>query len=61
MTHIDQEDHGAYHCITCGDSAFPEDLCATCSRCIDCHAELGCRRTRVVADEIEEGPTRARN
>lgn len=42
-----------YHCITCGTTAFPEDLCSCCSRCIDCVAELGHRRTRYVGDEVE--------
>jgi hypothetical protein len=43
-----------YQCITCGERAFPEDLCSCCSRCIDCVNELGHRKRRVVADEVEE-------
>ena len=50
----DDEFDRFYRCSTCGDSSHPEDLCSCCSRCLDCLAEMGHRRKRIVGDEIEE-------
>lgn len=46
-----QED--TIRCTLCGDSSSLGDLCSCCHRCIDCIAEIGHRRLRVVADELE--------
>ena len=49
-----QEDEPEIRCTVCGLGSHLGDLCDCCHRCIDCVAEIGHRRLRIVADELEE-------
>jgi len=49
-----EDDEGVVRCTLCGESTGFYDLCTCCHRCIDCVAECGHRRLRIIGDELED-------